>query len=302
VTEAGAEAPSDDLGAIRDTIADLRRALRHADPLSAERALNLFQAQLVDDFSEKLRVLRRHVGARAVTLADVPAELRRKFISDDGTFLLQIHPKVNVWDRDAGERFVMELRSIDPEVTGAPVVTYESVRRMEQAYRQGTLYAFVLVFLISACVMRRLRAAVLALTPLVLGTLWAVGLFYAFHLKLNLANVWGVPLIIGASAEYGLNVVVRLMEAESHGGPLLARGTMMAVMLNGLTTISGFGSLLVAQHRGIWSLGLLLTIGSATSLVASLVVLPVLIRLLEKTRHRSEPALAARTLPQSGDR
>jgi len=54
---------------------------------------------------------------------------------------------------------------------------------------------------------------------------------------------------------------------------------MMAVTLNGLTTISGFGCLLIAHHRGIWSLGLLLTIGSATSLAASLIVLPALIYL-----------------------
>jgi uncharacterized protein len=64
VTEAGAEAPSDDLGVIRDTIADLRRALRHADPLPAGPALTLYQAQLVDDFSEKLRFLQGHVEAR----------------------------------------------------------------------------------------------------------------------------------------------------------------------------------------------------------------------------------------------
>ena len=53
----------------------------------------------------------------------------------------------------------------------------------------------------------------------------------------------------------------------------------MAVGFNGLTTIAGFGSLLVAHHQGIWSLGLLLTIGTCTSLVASLIVLPVLLRL-----------------------
>jgi len=58
----------------------------------------------------------------------------------------------------------------------------------------------------------------------------------------------------------------------------------MAVALNGLTTIAGFGSLLVAHHRGIRSLGLLLTVGSATSLIAALGVLPVLIRL---TNHWS---------------
>ena len=37
----------------------------------------------------------------------------------------------------------------------------------------------------------------------------------------------------------------------------------------------------VAHHRGMWSLGLLLTLGSVTSLVASIVVLPVLMRLLD---------------------
>ena len=51
----------------------------------------------------------------------------------------------------------------------------------------------------------------------------------------------------------------------------------MAVMFNGLTTITGFGSLLVANHRGVWSLGLLLVIGSTATLTASLVVLPTLV-------------------------
>ncbi len=42
--------------------------------------------------------------------------------------------------------------------------------------------------------------------------------------------------------------------------------------------MAGFASLMVAHHRGIFGLGLLLTIGTAASLVASLVVLPVLLR------------------------
>jgi predicted RND superfamily exporter protein len=43
--------------------------------------------------------------------------------------------------------------------------------------------------------------------------------------------------------------------------------------------MAGFGSLLVAHHRGVWSLGVLLVIGSAMTLAASLVVLPTLVRL-----------------------
>ncbi len=51
----------------------------------------------------------------------------------------------------------------------------------------------------------------------------------------------------------------------------------MAVVLNGTMTMGGFASLMVASHRGIFGLGLLLTIGSAAILFASLAVLPVLI-------------------------
>ena len=70
------------------------------------------------------------------------------------------------------------------------------------------------------------------------------------------------------------------MEGRDHGGPLVARSTVMGVLVSGLTTIVGFGSLMVADHRGIFGLGLLLTLGTVTSLVASLVVLPVLLKLM----------------------
>ena len=87
-----------------------------------------------------------------------------------------------------------------------------------------------------------------------------------FGLEFNMGNVFGLPLILGAAAEYGLNVVMRFMEGREHGGPLIARRTVMAVLVNGLTTIVGFGSLMLADHRGIFGLGLLLTLGTAASL------------------------------------
>ena len=110
--------------------------------------------------------------------------------------------------------------------------------------------------------------------------MWAFGLMYFFDLKFNMGNVFGLPLILGAAAEYGLNIVIRFMEGRDHGGPLIARSTMMAVLVSGLTTIVGFGSLMIADHRGIFGLGLLLTLGTATSLAAALVVLPVLLRMM----------------------
>src|SRR5215470_6992769 len=122
---------------------------------------------------------------------------------------------------------------------------------MERAYRQGTVYAIILVSLVTAFTLRRTRETVLALLPLGLGLMWAFGLMYVF----------------------------------------------------GLTTIVGFGSLMIANHRGIFGLGLLLTLGTATSLLAALIVLPVLLRMVpartgplsDRLTDRDAPPLATAT-------
>jgi len=290
--EAGDKLP-DDLVAIRKQTETLIQRLRKVDRETAEPALTYLQAQLYRDFVAKFYSLQRNLNPRVVSIQDVPAELRRKFVGESGRFLLQIHPKVDIWEREGAKQFVTELRSVDPEVTGSPVITYEATRLMERGYLQGTLYAFILVGALTLLMIRRPKESGLALLPLAIGLLWTLGLMQLLGLKFNLANVWGLPLMIGISAEFGLNVVMRYMEGRAHGGPLVARSTVMGVVLNGVTTMVGFGSLMVARHQGIFGLGLLLTIGSACGLVASLVVLPVILRLI--TRDAAAPAAESLT-------
>jgi hopanoid biosynthesis associated RND transporter like protein HpnN len=264
--------------------------VRQSDPDTAAAALTLLQRQVYRDFVTSFQRLQGNLNPRTVGLDDVPPEIKRKFISDRGRFLLQIHPAVNIWDRDGAARFVADLRSVDPQVTGTPIITHEAILLMERAYKQGTLYAIVLVSALTFAMLRRVRETALALLPLALGLVWTIGLMYVFDLKFNLGNVFGLPLIIGAAVEYGIVIVARFIEGREHGGALVARSTLMGVLISGLTTITGFGTLMMAQHQGIYGLGLLLTLGSVTSLIAALVVLPVLLRLW----HRPVPPASAR--------
>ena len=218
----------------------------------------------------------------------MPPELRRKFISDRGHFLLQIHPAVDIWERDGARRFVGEVRGVDPEVTGTPVITYEVIALMERAYTQGTLYAIVLVSGFAFAMLRRLRETGLALLPLALGLVWTGGLMAFFRLDFTMGNIFGLPLILGVAVEYGLNVVIRYGEDwHDASAPLVGRSTILGVFVNGLSNIVGFGSLMLADHRGIFGLGLLITLGTAASLVAALVVLPVLLPLIRPRPHRT---------------
>lgn len=282
------EAPAGDaktrLARLGGRIGALIRKIRQTDREVVEASLTHLQQQLYRDFVRSFQRLQANLAPKRVEMEDLPAELRRKFVSDSGRFLLQIHPAVDIWGREGAQQFVTELRTVDPDITGTPVITYEAILSMEHAYKQGTVYAILLVALITGLTIRRWRESLLALLPLALGLVWTFGLMYFFDLKLTLGNVFGIPLLLGAAAEFGSNIVLRFMEGQAHGGPLIARSTVMAVLVNGLTTIVGFGSLMIAHHRGVFGLGLLLTLGMITSLIAALAVLPVMLRMVERMR------------------
>jgi hopanoid biosynthesis associated RND transporter like protein HpnN len=289
--EAGSKLPAE-VRVVREKTIAVVRLLERSPRESAEAALNYLQAQLYRDFVSKFYGLQRNLSPTGITIKDVPDELRRKFIGENGRFLIQIHPKVDIWEKAGAAQFVQEMRTVDPDVTGPPIITYEATVLMERAYLTGTLYAFVLVGGLSVLMIRRMRESMLALVPMVLALLWTIGLMQVFGIKFNLANIWGLPLIIGTAAEFGLNVIVSHLEVRSHpGGPLIARSAVMGVMLNGITTMVGFGSLMIASHQGIFSLGLLLTLGSLCGLVAALVVLPVLLQLMRKGTVEAEVAV-----------
>jgi uncharacterized protein len=290
----GGQEPPEEVLVIARATSALLGTLKTRERGAVETALADYQTRLAADFARQWGQLQRAARPAPVTLGDLPDELRRKFIGRSGHLLMQIYSRLDLWDRPSQARFVEELRTVDPDVTGQPVVAYESMRLIERTFRLGLAYAFALVAGIAALMIRRVRETVLAMVPLILGTLWTVGVMQLAGLRFNLVNVWALPLIIGSAAEYGVNIVLRSLEASAQtGGPRLARSTVMGVVFNGLTTMAGFGSLLVAHHRGVWSLGLLLVIGSAMTLTASLVVLPTLVRLADRRRFRALEVVTA---------
>jgi predicted RND superfamily exporter protein len=68
-------------------------------------------------------------------------------------------------------------------------------------------------------------------------------------------------------------------------------------MVAALTTILGFGTLMIAQHRGMASLGLILTVGVTCCMGTALVFLPALLYVMGK---REKPVTEVVTLPIVG--
>ena len=89
-----------------------------------------------------------------------------------------------------------------------------------------------------------------------------------------------LPLVIGIGVTNGIQILNRF--AEEHTPAILSRSTGKAIIVSGLTTIAGFASLMLGKHQGIISLGYVMSIGVASCMVISVIMLPALLTIMIK--------------------
>ena len=78
--------------------------------------------------------------------------------------------------------------------------------------------------------------------------------------------------MVGIGVDNGIHVVHRMRTDDAER--LFDTSTMRAVLASGLTTVASFGNLAFSSHVGTASMGILLALGLAASMAATLIVLP----------------------------
>lgn len=279
----------------RGLIDEIRRVLEQAPAGNIHRDLSRFEGDLHADLADKLNLLQVNVQAGPLTVAELPPALRERFVSPDGRFLLKIFPEGDAWEPRFLERFVRELRTVDPEVAGDPVTLSIFTREFRDSTILAALLSILFMFLFLLAMMREFKAALLALSPLLAGTVWTFGLMHPLGIDLNLANGIFLPLITGAGVEYGIIIVHRWRQGRQGGEKtaVLPAATGWGVVLAGLTTTFGFGSLMISSHRGIFSLGMLTVIGSLAVLAAAVILLPAVLEFMGRRDVDSSPERTA---------
>ena len=274
----------------------LRARLKGGEPARLRQALAAYQSALFADFEKKVAILRSNLKSGPMTLADLPRQLQDRFIGTEGIYLLRVFPQGNIWGREAVQQFVREVRSVDQDALGDPITAWEHGQSMEKGYLLGGLYAAIAMLVVILWSFGSVSHLMLALVPLVVGIAWTLGLMELFSIQFNLANLILLPLIVGYGIINGLQIVKRY-QSEGRTGSIIANSTGRAVFLSSATSMAGFGSLMVAHHRGIFSLGSLLAVGVGSVLLASMTVLPALLWALSGVRKSRQGSLQ---LKQSG--
>ena len=265
-----------------DAIVSLRKALNSGDrdPAQTAEKLGAYQRAFFEDLHAMFDALQNQDDRDKLQVKDLPLALRNRFVGKSGKYLLQVFPKTDVWERKAQEEFVRQVRTVDANATGTPVQLLEYTTLLKDSYLEAAVYALIAIAILVFIHFRSILCVFLALLPVAIGTIWMIGMMGLRDVMFNPANIMVLPLVIGIGVTNGIHVLNRF--AEERHPSIFARSTGKAVIVSGLTTIAGFGSLVLGKHQGISSLGFVMSIGVATCMLAGVTFLPAVLTVLHR--------------------
>ncbi|MEM7170324.1 MAG: MMPL family transporter [Pseudomonadota bacterium] len=251
----------------------LRQALSNAR--QAGHSPREIEGTLLGDLPEQLDSLAESLLAEEVSLETLPASLTSRSEAADGRNLIQVNPAQDLRTPEARQAFVEAIRTIAPDASGAPVIITAAGQAVVLAFGQAMAIAVIAITLLLLVILRSVRDSLLVLAPLCLAALMTVAATVLLNLPFNFANVIVLPLLFGLGVAGGIHMVLRARRGSDHG--MMQSSTPRAVLFSAMTTIGSFCALALSSHRGTASMGELLTIAIALSLLSCLIVLPALL-------------------------
>ncbi len=254
-------------------------------PHAAER-LRALDQHLRQQLYQSLWQLRQGSRPEPITTEDIPKPLRERYIGSDGTFLVRAYARDDLWDYQALERFLLAVTQVDPQATGKTFRTYEGLRQMHRGFVWASVYAFVAVGVLVWLDLRRPGLWLAAFVPVACGLLLTWGSMGWCGLSWNPANIVALPLIVGVGLDHGVHVLHDYVTHRRSGRWRIHPATVRGIVVAGLTTILGFGTLALSQHRGMASLGVVLSLGVGWCLIVAILLLPNILRQMAFTGPR----------------
>ena len=257
-------------------------------PEAGAPALNRLGKAMETALARAVGTARRIAERGQFAPTDLPPVFVARFVSKDGKRLaVHAYPAGNVEEEDFATRFAARLRALDPNVAGTALNLLPHERYITEGFRRAAGYSLVLMSLALWLMFRRFGDTLLALLPVVLGSIWMLALMRPLGIQFTAANMVALPLLLGICLDSGVHIVHRSLEGPGSARlETLVQGTGTAVSVAALTNLIGFASLMAADYRAMQGLGLLLSLGIALSLLASVLVLPALLVVLGRARLR----------------
>lgn len=271
--QAFSQGMADEFEELSELAADLAELKNHSQQQEAQSEHSPFHRNL----AQVQKYFKMMLKPSLMETVDLPELLRQRLQGPSGAYSLTIFPRHDLWQWKNLENFITEVRQVIPDVTGAPVTTYESALRLNQGFILVGILTLVIVTLMIAFYFKSLGQTLLVLATLATSLVWLGATMAWLKIDINLANFFALPVLIGSGVDHAIHI----LHDARHKNSLheLLDDTVPAVFLSCLTTIFSFGTLIFVHHKGLASFGLVLTLGTTFIMLASVIGLTAWVKI-----------------------
>ncbi|MCW6508437.1 hopanoid transporter HpnN [Lichenifustis flavocetrariae] len=285
-------------GPAADTATHLANSMTKLAAAPAE-ALQHVRDAMLPPMHILLDQIRGSLSAAPVSLATIPEDLKTDWLTLDGQARIEITPKDITGTNAALQQFSDAVLAVAPNATGEPVLIQQSGKTVIWAFIEAGLWALGSIAVILYLALRRISDVLVTLVPLLFAGLIAMELTVLIGLPINFANIIALPLLLGLGVAFKIYFVMAWRDGQTH---LLQSSLTRAVFFSAMATAVAFGSLWSSNHPGTSSMGKLLALSLACTLIAAVFLQPALMgppREGAKKQEEFEEEEAARAIEKA---
>src|SRR4029079_3702429 len=112
------------------------------------KKLAAFQQALFDDIHDTFEQIRGQDTSGPLRIQDLPLALQHRFIGVSGKYLIMVYPKDDVWKREVQKKFIDDVNTVDPDMTGTPVQLYHYTELLKRSYEEAARYSLIAIALL----------------------------------------------------------------------------------------------------------------------------------------------------------
>ena len=244
---------------------------------------------LPEEFRDELDQVKKMVAQAPFTRDDLPLEIKRQFQAEDAhgrQGYVLVFPKGPTTDGEKNRKLAKELRNVPLpggaafSASGEAMIMADVLNLIHKEAPPILGWTMLAVILVLWLLLGHLGDVLLCLVPAGTTMVLLLALMPFAGVDLNYLNIIFLLVLFGAAVDGGVHIVTRVREGSTL--EMTVGDTGRAVTGSILTTIFGFGTMGLADHEGLSSVGHLMALGLGANLLATLVVLPALIGLLRR--------------------
>lgn len=163
-----------------------------------------------------------------------------------------------------------------PRAKGSPIFMRVLYDTLKGEVPRDLLAVTAIVLLLLLIHFRLVKLIVIAIIPLLSALIATLGMVNLLGIQLDIFSVLAFPLIIGIGIDDGVHIIHHLKNNKTGLGVVFS-SVGLAILLTTITTMASFGSLMIADYRGIFRMGVTVFIGVAFCFIFTLLLIPVFV-------------------------